>query len=352
MKIKKYPDCFKHLALERMTKRQASNKIYPIAEVDLLILKKCPLCGKRKLEDIVQVRLNSGLNFLTTVICPNCLFIFRSVSPKFSWFKKCWATIRSDKIEVFNLKAEKLKQKRYKIYKNLLAPYILKGNLLDIGASYGTGSDVFRRAGFKVSAIEAEENKITYLTRKLHISVISTSMEDALRQVKNRYDAVIFSNCLEHLDFPVSAISQMGKFLKPDGIMLLAIPHIWDAINWADALYLTHKSYFTTENMMEILIKNDFEIMEMIHLPFYQEMIFIIRKAPYKMKASFSFQNPDFAINKIKRLYLKDFPMKMFFSSGKTIKYAVPHIDQFFQTVNMDKHIMKTYDNRIIFISK
>lgn len=352
MKIQKYPDCFKQLALEQIKIRQKADKIYPIVKEDLLILKKCPLCGKRKLEDIAQVRLNSGLNFFTTAICANCLFIFRPVSPKLSWFKKCWATIRSDKIEVFNLKAEKLKQKRYKIYQNLLAPYILKGNLLDVGVSYGTGSVIFRRAGFKVSAIEAEENKITYLTKKLHIPVIATSIEESLKQVKNRYDAVIFSNCLEHLDFPVSAISQMENFLKPEGTMLLAIPHIWDAINWADALYLTHKSYFTTENMIEILIKNSFKIMEMVHLPFYQEMIFIIRKASHKMKASISFQNPDSAMDKIKRLYLKDFPMKIFFSSGKTIKYSVPHIDQFFQTVILDKHIMKIYDNRIIFTLK
>lgn len=352
MKIKKYPDCFKQLALEQIQIKQKSDKIYSVNREDLLILKKCPLCGKSKLEDIAQVCLSSGLNFFTTAICANCLFIFRPVSPKLSWFKKCWALIRSDKLAVFNPKAEKLKQKRYQIYKNLLTPYISKGQLLDIGASYGTGSVVFRRAGFKVSAIEAEENKITYLTKKLHIPVIAVSIEDALRQIKYRYDAVIFSNCLEHLDFPVSAISQMEKFLKPDGIMLLAVPHIQDAINWADALYLTHKSYFTTENMIEILIKNGFEIMEMIHLPFYQEIIFIIRKAPYKMKASISFQNSDYAIDKIKKLYLKDLPVKISCSFGQIIKYTVPHIDQFFQTINLDKHIMKTYDNNIVFTPK
>lgn len=348
----KHPDYFKRLALKRIKTEQESNKTYPITKEDLLILQTCPTCGKQKLDTIAEVRLNSGLNFLTTSICTNCLFIFRSVSPKFSWFKGCWSVIRSDKIEVFNPKAEKYKLKRYIIYKKLISPYFKRGRLLDVGASYGTGSSVFRRAGFNVNAIEAEENKITYLTKKLHIPVVATSIESSFKQIKNKYDAVIFSNCLEHLDFPISVVSKMREWLKSEGIMLLAVPHIWDAINWADALYLTHKSYFTTQNMIEVLTKNGFEIIEIIRLPFYQEMIFLIKKIPYKIKVSSFYQNQKSIVTKIKELYLKDLPIKNPSVPNKTIKYEVPHIDQFFQTVNIDKYSIKSYGDRIIFIPK
>jgi 2-polyprenyl-3-methyl-5-hydroxy-6-metoxy-1,4-benzoquinol methylase len=346
-----HTEYFKRLALGRLKQEHKSHTIYPIYGEDLLCFKSCPLCKTSKLEIIAEVYLNKKLNFLTTAICTNCLFIFRSVSPKFSWFKKCWAAIRSDKIEVFNPKAEKYKQKRYEIYRKLISPYILRGKLLDIGASYGTGSNIFKQTGFTVSAIEAEENKINYLKKELKIPVVATSIEHSFKQLKHKYDVVIFSNCLEHLDFPVPVISKMGGLLKSDGIMLLAIPYLWNSVNWSDALYLTHKSNFTIENIFELLIKNNFEILEVISIPYFQETALIIRKRPHGMKPAFKYTKQRFTINKVKKLYRKDLPIKKSLPINKVIKYTVPYIDQFFQTINLGKNTIKWEDGYITFVS-
>lgn len=344
-----HTEYFKRLALRRIKQKHESYTVYPINKGDLLYLKKCPLCKKSRLEIIAEVYLNKKLNFLTTAICTNCLFTFRSIAPKFAWFKKCWATIRSEKIGVFNPKAEKYKQKRYEIYRKLTSSHIIKGKLLDIGASYGTGSNTFRRVGFNVSAVEAEENKINYLTKKLKIPVVATSIEQFFKRSKQKYDIAIFSNCLEHIDYPVPVISNMGSVLRSKGIMLLAVPYLWDSVNWSDALYLTHKSNFTAENMLELLIKNNFEIMEMIRIPYFQEIVFIIRKQHHKIKPVFKYKNQQPAIDKVKKLYRKDLPIKKIIPISKILRYTVPHIDQFFQTINIDKHIIKLKDNYITF---
>jgi len=342
---------FKQLALERLKQKQESRKVYPINKKDLLCLEKCPLCRTRELEVVAKVYLNRKLNFFTTVICANCLFTFRSVSPEFDWFKKCWASTRSEKIEVFNPEAETYKRKRYEIYKKLILPYATRGKLLDLGASYGTGTNVFRNAGFVVNAIEAEENKINYL-KNTFIPVVATSIERSFSQLKKKYDVTIFSNCLEHLDNPVPVIANMRNYLRPNGIMLLSIPYLQDSINWGDALYLTHKSNFTLENIIGLLAKNGFEIIKIVRIPFFEEIVFIIRKTTNKINVAFSCKDSKITINKIKKLYHKDLPIKRLFPINEILKYTVPYVDQFFQTVNLDKNNIKWEGDYITFTAK
>lgn len=344
-------DFFKQMALEGIQKLGDVN-IYPIRRDDLLRINRCPLCNSLQLETIAEVYLNDEFNFFSTATCTSCMFTFRTISPNFRWFQKCWNIIKSDKLEVFNTQAEWYKEQRHIVYKNLITAYRKAGKLLEIGGGYGAGSNIFKQAGFEVEVIEAEPNKALYIEHKLKIPVMSSSIESFLDNPPTTYDIVVFSNCLEHLDHPADVISKIPKILNPDGIMLVSLPIIWDWVNWSDALYLTHKSNFTIENMNGLLAKNNFETLEMVRVPFFfdnaYETSWLVKNQPNPIVLDYRYKDWRKMLLKIKNLYRKGLAINS--SPYKPLKYSVPYIDQFFQTLNLDRHRTESpEENHIVF---
>lgn len=66
------------------------------------------------------------------------------------------------------------------------------------------------------------------------------------------FDVVILSEVLEHLDDDLKGLQQVYKVLKPDGLLLITVPHhnypfLWDPINWfLERIFKTHikKGFF------------------------------------------------------------------------------------------------------------
>lgn len=53
----------------------------------------------------------------------------------------------------------------------------------------------------------------------------------------NYFDAVVSSEVMEHLSDDVGALKEIKRVLKPDGIVLISVPHLnfpflWDPLNW------------------------------------------------------------------------------------------------------------------------
>ncbi len=336
-------DYFKLLALQQLTKKPRYT--YQISVTDLLCLNNCPLCGCEDLKTISEVYLASGLKFFVTKTCRRCVFTFRTISPSIGWFEKCWHQIATDKLEVFNRKAEYYKAKRYRVYAKMLRPYLKnRSRLLDIGASYGTGSMILKNEGFLVDAVEIEENKANYLHKKLKIRVVDKTIEHFLAH-KHNYNMVVFSNCLEHLDKPAEVMLNMRNIIRPNGLLLLSIPNIWTCLTWSDALYLTHKSNFTLQNILELVTRSGFEVLEMRTVPSFfpndttNELAFILRAT--NAPASLQFAHPGRQarlklLQSIQSLYKNGLPIKPTSKSSQPLRFIVPYIDQFFQTINLD----------------
>lgn len=335
-------DISKRLALAGLAAKKQEQQTYPIAKKDLLYISRCPFCQSSRLKHLTEVSLTSGLLFFRTSICKDCVFVFRSISPSFSWFKKCWKMIDTGKLEVFNPVAEKYKKLRYKEYLKMLRKHIHHGSALEIGGGYGTGTKLFRKAGFRMEVVESEISKAHYIQKSLKIPVVSDDIVHFLNTTKNKYDLIIFSNCLEHLDHPIIVMNKLKRILKPEGFILLAVPVLWDYINWADALYLTHKVNFDQEHLLALALDSGFEALEMKYVPYFfdtsREIVFILtdttRPSPLSIKPTPHKQRD--LISKITKLYRHNLPFSSNLLKKDTLRYQVPHIDQFFQTVNLD----------------
>lgn len=102
-----------------------------------------------------------------------------------------------------------------------------QGEVLEIGPWIGIFSFNAKRAGFKVDAIEMSSTACAFLRDKVQISVENTNdVAEALARTTKSYDAIVLWHSLEHLPQPWRVVQNARLRLKPDGVLIVAIPNI------------------------------------------------------------------------------------------------------------------------------
>lgn len=339
-------DNFKRRTLARLATKGEGHNVYPIEVSDLFQVERCGLCGSGRISPLTEAYLESGLRFFSTSVCEECLYTFRPVSPSLQWFHRCWKAISTRKLEVFNPDIEAIRKQRYQKYYRILKEYITGGLLLDIGASYGTGAQVFRERGFDVEAVEPEDDRANYIESFFGIPVRSSSIEGLVLEPR-RYNVVIFAQCLEHLDDPTHVILRVKDLLDQEtGILYLEVPLIWNAVTWSDALYLTHKSNFSEENLSSLLARGGFQVLERVWIRNTEsdpwELGLVLRLAQGAERDG-NDQPPDnrgHTVDDVRRLYRKGLPLSRVPALDKVLRYKVSYIEQFYCTLRFDTRRM------------
>lgn len=335
-------DAFKQRTLQYLTAKNEGQNLYSIEVADLLTVDKCAICGSNNLTILTELYLKFSLNFFTTSICNNCLYTFRSVSPSYKWFKKCWAQISTKRLEVFNSQLELARRERYERYLPLLSKYVVKHSVLDIGAGYGTGSKVFQKNGYTVECLEAEDDRANYIEKVLNLPVYHASVEEFVLQPM-AYGVVLLAHCLEHSDNPAFILANIRNLLDPEGgILYVETPVIWHIVTWADALYLAHKSNFTEENLIALAENNGFKIIEKIYFKDEVDdswnlgLVMRLDADSWHSKSPFGQSKSSYEVDEIRQLYRKGIPITPVPPLHTVITYSVPFIDHFYQTVRLD----------------
>jgi SAM-dependent methyltransferase len=98
-----------------------------------------------------------------------------------------------------------------------------KSKMLDIGAGVGRQSLLLRdEFDMKVTAVEFSEFGVE-ACRKLKIEVLQVNATQ-LPIPSNSFDAGIAMDVLEHIENDSAVLSEMGRVLKPQGLMLITVP--------------------------------------------------------------------------------------------------------------------------------
>lgn len=335
---------FKKRSLDLLRERGEGPRIYPIAITDLIggpIAKRCPICQERNVYRISEVDLISdpAIKFFSTAVCPYCLYVFRPISPSYLWFKKCWDIIAEEDPKIFNPAMEKFRESRYGEYVKILNKYVRGNTVLDIGAGYGTGTEVLRRAGFSATAMEPEKNRVRFMRNTYDFRVLDKSIEEWIPGSAS-WDVVVYAQCLEHADDPVFALLSLRDMLKPNGIAYVEIPLIWGIVDWSDSLFLAHKSNFTRENFSYFVRSIGFDILESAEFrngpkePL--DFGLILRAADRRDDIKVPDGKRD-DIGAICSLYRKGLPEDCRGPLDQVIHYIVPHIEQFYYTMRLDQ---------------
>lgn len=113
---------------------------------------------------------------------------------------------------------------RFKI--NLLTKIRPGGDLLEIGPSIGSFCALAQTAGFKVSAIEMDQDCARFLDDKLDVNVTNSNDPLAVLTAQEAtYDVICMWHSIEHLAEPWRVLEQACARLRPGGILLIAAPN-------------------------------------------------------------------------------------------------------------------------------
>lgn len=98
------------------------------------------------------------------------------------------------------------------------------GRVLDVGCGRGVLLQEFRRRGWEVQGTELSEQAASYARNTFNIPVEIGSLE-TLQFPPNHFDAVTLWHVLEHVGNPRALLAEINRILKPDGVLLVAVPN-------------------------------------------------------------------------------------------------------------------------------
>ncbi len=99
--------------------------------------------------------------------------------------------------------------------------------VLEIGTTPGQFTTILRQAGYRVDGVDLFPEQRAELWRALEVEVRFCNLdEQALPYPDDQFDAVVFSEVIEHLaGSPLPALTEMARVLRPGGRLVLTTPN-------------------------------------------------------------------------------------------------------------------------------
>jgi SAM-dependent methyltransferase len=155
--------------------------------------------------------------------CDDCGTVHQSSAPRGSELHDRYRAM-SDELY---LQEEEGRRRHARRLLDVLARYVPRGRLLDVGCGYGLMLDEARRRGYDVEGVELSLDAGRHARETLNLPVRELALEDdALGDAlgSDRYDAVLAIDVLEHFDDPVAALDRLCTLLAPGGALLIVTP--------------------------------------------------------------------------------------------------------------------------------
>ncbi|MBA6151953.1 class I SAM-dependent methyltransferase [Gelidibacter gilvus] len=96
-------------------------------------------------------------------------------------------------------------------------------SVLDVGCGTGDFLQVALKAGWAITGIEPNEQARAIANKKTNHSVFET--EQLFKFEANRFDVITLWHVLEHLPELEAHFDLFNKLLKPDGVLIIAVPN-------------------------------------------------------------------------------------------------------------------------------
>ena len=164
-----------------------------------------------------------------------------------------------------------------------------KPRFLDAGCGYGQLGEALGRLGVKVYGIEANPAVVRKAQVRLEKVVLLDITNFKLAKTKlskltggkPRFDAIVFSDVLEHLGDPLEVLKFYDQFLLPDGRIYVSLTNL---VNWEQRLKFmfghfdyektgvmdqTHLHFFTYKTAKLLLAEAGYEVESTDHTPYF-----------------------------------------------------------------------------------
>ena len=98
-------------------------------------------------------------------------------------------------------------------------------NILEIGCSAGYFLIRARAKGWNAYGIDIDKNAIEYAQKNYNLNVTCGSMSESSYPA-DFFKAIVMIGVLEHIPDPTDFLNMIQGFLKPEGVIMLAVPNV------------------------------------------------------------------------------------------------------------------------------
>lgn len=204
------------------------------AEPQLLYV-SCNICGSSN-EKLIAVQ-----NGYRVVKCNCCGFVYVNPRPDNETLKRLYLKYLPEKILDPLLWDAYMKDVFEKAANTLLQRFPTGGKVLDIGCGYGFFLKRMKAAGWQTYGMDVSETAVSY-AEKHGISTMLGTL-DNVKYDDNYFDAVTLFYVLEHLPDPLKGIKEVKRILKPNGLLLLRLPHTTPIVRILNILGIKNNLY-------------------------------------------------------------------------------------------------------------
>jgi 2-polyprenyl-3-methyl-5-hydroxy-6-metoxy-1,4-benzoquinol methylase len=135
--------------------------------------------------------------------------------------------------------------------------------ILDVGCAYGEVLYYLKKKyNSKVFGIEASKETAAMGERMFNIKIYPLLLEEFM--TKDKFDIILSSHTLEHVDNPHIFLTKIRKLLKPQGYLYIEVPNILKptgGFRLNKFLYSEHLQTFSIYNLIKLLRDNEFSLL-------------------------------------------------------------------------------------------
>ncbi len=193
---------------------------------------KCMLCGSDE-PHTLSIQKSWPVS-----LCKKCGFIYLSSRPVESALETMYSNEYYESAEVgyggyvdnfhkYNSIFMRLFQRRA----SDIEPFRGNGRLLEVGCAHGFLLDYLRDQHWQVQGLEVSPLAAGYASNELGLNVHCGKLEDAGYE-DDSFDVVLLLDVLEHLHRPFETLSEIGRILSPEGVLVVQCP--WELTHWEE----------------------------------------------------------------------------------------------------------------------
>lgn len=172
------------------------------------------------------------------------------------------------------LDEKKLTERSIKYYNARIIPFLPKNKkikILELGCGYGRFLKALAEKNYtNAIGVDISQEQISYAKNILNINNVEVC--DAIKFLKggkDKYDAIILLDVLEHLNInqSISLIRLVNKSLKGDGIFIVQVPNALNPLTLMSYTDITHYRHYTVHSLHQSMILGGFNQVKYYELP-------------------------------------------------------------------------------------
>ena len=157
------------------------------------------------------------------------------------------------------------KTKTFKLFFSKIRQYLNHdSDILEIGSYYGILGNIIKSHVNSYTGLELSKHAAQYSKKKFSLNIINQSLKEFSKS-EFRFDAIIMTDVIEHLDKPFETLNLIQKNLKPNGILILStfnidsiVPRVMRSkYYWIIPM---HKYYFSNSTLRYFLNKFNLDL--------------------------------------------------------------------------------------------